>query len=165
MTTYFATYLKALDALEDPQVLGEEWVIHPPTPDYGYDETPRNALTFAVMGVDGVHYSILTESGTVEDDSAVVQINPMDDDIDVYRALAENFLQFLAIGCGVSEGEMKAVFDAERSGKAVLGTFLKARFDISKLWNEDRQSKLSMLLDRIEPKPNSRLAKRGSSKS
>jgi hypothetical protein len=52
--THFETYLHALDVCADPQgVLGEEWVLHPPNPDYGYESTPRNALTFGRMGNRG----------------------------------------------------------------------------------------------------------------
>lgn len=67
--TYFQTYLDAIRSLPDKQILGEEWVIDPPNPDYGYDSTPNNALTFSIMGVDGVHYAILTIGGVVRDDS------------------------------------------------------------------------------------------------
>jgi hypothetical protein len=76
-TTYFASYLRALDACADVQgVLGDEWVIHPPNPDYGYESTPRNSLTFGCMGVDGVHYAILAINGVITDESPVIQILP-----------------------------------------------------------------------------------------
>ena len=67
--TFFETFLRSLEPLPDKQgVLGKEWVIFPPSPDYGYASTPRNALTFAAMGVDGVHYAILAIEGVVRDD-------------------------------------------------------------------------------------------------
>lgn len=95
--TYFDIYLAALSRADDPQgTLGDEWVIHPPDPDYGYDETPQNSLTFGAMGVDGVHYVILTIDGEVRDDSPVVYVSPMDSDC--YHILAADFLTFLAEG-------------------------------------------------------------------
>ncbi len=71
--TYFQTFLDAIRDLPDKQVLGDEWVLFPPNPDYGYDSTPKNALTFAIMGVDGLHYAILTIGGVIRDDSPVIE--------------------------------------------------------------------------------------------
>src|SRR5262249_44399236 len=94
--TYFGTYLRALDACADVQgVLGDEWVIHLPNPDYGYESTPRNALTFGCMGVDGVHYAILAIDDGIMDESPVIQICPMDFS-DLYQAKGDSFLMFLA---------------------------------------------------------------------
>src|SRR5262249_39838142 len=113
--TYFATYLHALENSRYKKgVLGKEWVIFPPNPDYGYESTPRNALTFGTMGVDGVHYAILTKDGVVRDDSPVIEVCPMDFD-DFYQVLAESFLNYLAVGCGVSLLEMERVFEDERA--------------------------------------------------
>jgi len=150
-TTYFQTFVDAIKNLPDKQVLGQEWVIFPPSPDYGYDSTPRNALTFAVMGVDGVHYAILTFDGAVRDDSPVIQICPMDFS-DLYGVLAESFLSYLAQGCGVSIAKMEAVFAKERNGKQTLAPLLKERFDQSRLWREERSPDLDRFLDLIEPK-------------
>jgi hypothetical protein len=152
--TYFETYLSALEKVDDPQgVLGEEFVILPPNPDYGYESTPRNALTFGCMGVDGVHYAILTnKEGIVGDDSPVIQICPMDFS-DLYQTKGESFLAFLADACGVSIQEMEAVFVAERAGKATLVQFLKGHFDMSRLWDDNRTQRLERYLALIEPKP------------
>jgi len=151
--THFETYLHALDACPDPQgILGDEWVLHPPDPDYGYESTPRNALTFGVMGVDGVHYAVLKTKGVVEDDSPVIQVCPMDFS-DLYQVLAESFLRFLADGSGVSRGEMESVFATERAGEQTLVPFLKERFKMSRLWDENRSRQLRDCLEFIEKKP------------
>jgi hypothetical protein len=150
--TYFETYLRALDACADVQgVLGEEWVIHPPNPDYGYESTPRNALTFGCMGVDGVHYAILSLEDGITDESPVIQICPMDFS-DLYQAKGDSFLTFLADGCGVPLGTMEEQFIAERAGKSTLVAFLKERFDMSRLWDEKRTQKLEPYLRYIQPK-------------
>jgi len=151
--THFETYLHALDACADPQgVLGEEWVLHPPNPDYGYESTPRNALTFGRMGVDGVHYAILKIKGVVEDDSPVIQVCPMDFS-DLYQVLGESFLSFLAGGCGVTRREMESVFATERAGEQTLVTFLKERFEMSRLWEGKRSHQFRDCLEYIEIKP------------
>ena len=132
MGSYFATYLRALDECSDAQgVLGEEWVIHPPNPDYGYDSTPRNALTFGCMGVDGVHYAILTIDGIATDESPVIQICPMDSE--QYQAMGDSFLMFLADSCGVSRETMEELFTVERTGIPRLVAFLKESFDMVKV--------------------------------
>ena len=150
--TYFETYLRALDACSGVQgVLGDEWVIHPPNPDYGYESTPRNALTFGCMGVDGVHYAILAIDDGITDESPVIQICPMDFS-DLYQAKGDSFLMFLADACGVSRGTMEEQFAAERAGKSVLVAFLKERFDMSRLWDEKRTQRLERYLRYIQPK-------------
>lgn len=127
MATYFETFVDALAKCADPQgVLGEEWVLFPPNPDYGYDATPRNALTFAVMGVDGVHYAILAIDGAVTDESPVITVCPMDSE--TYSVLGDSFLRYLAIGCGVSEKKMGSIFQEERAGTPSLITFLRNRY-------------------------------------
>lgn len=153
MATHFETYLKALDVCPDRDgVLGRECVIHPPDLDYGYESTPRNAVTFGCMGVDGVHYALLAIDGAVTDTSPVVQVSPMDFS-DPYTVLADSFLAFLADSCGVSRDEMAAVFSAERAGTAVLASYLRERFWMDRLWDdEDRIDSLRGLLRYIESK-------------
>ncbi len=150
--TYFETYLQALDACADVQgALGEEWVVHPPNPDYGYESTPRNAMTFACMGVDGVHYAILAIDDGITDESPVIQICPMDFS-DLYQVISDSFLMFLADACGVSRRTMEEVFATEGTGKSALVTFLKERFDMSRLWDEKRTQKLELYLRYIQPR-------------
>jgi hypothetical protein len=150
--TYFDTYLAALGRMDDPQgVLGDEWVIHPPNPDYGYNSTPRNALTFGCMGVDGVHYAILKLDGVVADESPVIQICPMDFS-DLYQVMADSFLSFLANGCGVTHKRMKEVFATERSGNPILTAFLMKRFDMSRLRFVARTRRLDSYLPHIQRK-------------
>jgi hypothetical protein len=150
--TYFDTYLRALEKVDDPQgVLGKEWVILPPNPDYGYESTPKNALTFGCMGVDGVHYALLTKNGVVCDDSPVLQVCPMDFS-DLYQVKADSFLSFLADACGVSIQKMEAVFVSERAGNSTLAEFLKSHFDMSRLWGEQRTQRLQQYLAMIEAK-------------
>src|SRR5262249_59563338 len=99
----FDIFLKAA-AAADGFLLDGDSVVVPPDPDYGYNSTPRNALTFAVVGCDGVHYAILTFDGKARHDSPVVQVSPMDPK-DVL-VLAPSFLKYLADGCGVSAERM-----------------------------------------------------------
>jgi hypothetical protein len=151
--SYFETYLYALDACSERQgTLGDEWVMHPPDPDYGYQATPKNAITFGVMGCDGVHYVVLTIGGAVTDESPVVQVCPMDFS-DLYQVLAESFLHFLATNCAVSLNQMELVFAKERAGEQVLIAFLKENFDLSLFWNDNRPRNLDHLLEFIEKKP------------
>ncbi|MEX2216200.1 MAG: hypothetical protein WD768_18965 [Phycisphaeraceae bacterium] len=150
--THFEIYLRALDACVDPQgVLGDERVVHPPTPDFGYESTPANGLTFGSMGVDGVHYVILKLNGFVVNDSPVIEVSPMDFS-DVYQVLGESFLGFLATGCAVSPTEMESVFETELSGSQTLIAFLKERFDISRLWKQKRSQRFRDRLELIERK-------------
>jgi hypothetical protein len=135
--THFDIFMKAFAVLDErSRVLDGDCVLCPPSEDFGYQSTPKNALTFASLGCDGVHYAILKRDGLVRDDSPVVQVSPMDsDDITV---LACSFLRYLADGCRVSEEQMEAVFEAERAGSTELVDFVSQRFDASRLLAEER---------------------------
>lgn len=135
MATAFDIFTRALAKAADTDgVLGEEQVIFPPDPAYGYHCTPTNALTFGSMGVDGVHYAVLTIDGDVRDESPVLQVSPMNGDC--YHVLAPSFLDYLAAGCGVAATVMADVLAREGRGEAVLVTFLREHFAQSRLWPE-----------------------------
>jgi len=141
-TTHFQTFIDAFAALDKrSRIFDGSDILCPPSDDYGYQNTPKNALTFASMGVDGVHYAILKLDGALRDDSPVVQVSPMDSD-DVI-VLAKSFLRYLADGCRVSPRKMQRVFDAERAGKRQLVPFLAKHFDGITLLAERRVRKLT----------------------
>ncbi len=141
-TSHFQTFIDAFAAVEQrSRLLAGDDVLCPPSEDFGYQSTPKNAVTFASMGVDGVHYAILKIDGQVRDDSPVVHVSPMDsDDVTV---MAESFLSFLAEGCGLSAREMQEVFDAERSGEHQLVAFLSGHFDRYRLPDDEQTHQLT----------------------
>lgn len=132
-------------------VLGDDEIVFPPEPDFGYESTPRNALTFGTMGVDGVHFAILKIDGAVTDESPVIHVSPMDFS-EPYAVLGETFLAYLAAACDVTHSEMEAVFATERTCGEKLVPFLKAHFDHSRLYNETRLRSLEWCLKLIETK-------------
>lgn len=138
--THFESFVNAFSSLDaHSRLLDGDYVIIPPSADSGYKSTPKDALTFASMGVDGVHYAILTRGGSVRDDSPVVQVSPMDSDDAVL--LADSFLEYLAVGCGVSVQQMGLIFTAERAGSRALVPFLTKHFRRSRLFSEERLHK------------------------
>lgn len=153
-TTCFETFVRAVEKTPERErdgVLGEDELVFPPRLDYGYDATPRNALTFACMGVDGVHYAILTIDGAVSDESPVIHVSPMDFS-EPYAVLGECFVSYLAAASGVTRSAMEAVFEEDRAGRGVLVPFLKEHFVHSRLYEETRQRSLEHYLDRMEPR-------------
>jgi hypothetical protein len=152
MTTAFLTFLRAVSATNDRDgILGSNYLVYPPTPDFGYDATPRNALTFAAMGVDGVHYAIVTTRGVTDDASPVIEICPMDFD-QVYAVLGESFLDYLATGCGVGAAEMESILDTERATGNHLIPFLRERFRHSRMLGDARLQSLAHHLGRVDRK-------------
>lgn len=131
--------------------LGGPDLFVPPITDSYYECTPANAVTFATMCVDGVHYAILEIDGGLRDDSPVIQVSPMDSD--TYIVLADSFLTYLADACGVSTRKMKSLFVAERTGKRVLAGFLRRHFDGLKLFKESRLRKFRKYQKFVERKP------------
>lgn len=134
--SHFQTFLAAYAAVEEPERrLGEEQVLSPPL-DLGYDATPLNGVTFAAMGVDGVHWAALMRDGQVRDDSPVVYVSPMDsDDVTV---IAESLISLLAFGCRVTPDRMLEVFEQERSDGDRLVPFLREHFRSEDLLHDER---------------------------
>src|SRR5262245_25654998 len=117
--TYFDTFVRAVENTplrERLGILGDDYLIFPPDPDYLYEATPGNALTFGNMGVDAVHYAILKIQGEVTDESPVIHVGPMDFS-EPYVVLGDCFLSYLAAACGVSIREMNSVFEEEPRGQ------------------------------------------------
>lgn len=138
--TDFETFLRALEQTPEPdrtKVLGDEYLVYPPSTDFGYDATLRNALTFGAMGVDGVHYAILKLDGQVTNDSPVIQISPMDLD-QPYTVLGDSFTAYLTAACNVWLEAMKTVLEQERAGQETLIPFLASHFQHSRLFTGDR---------------------------
>jgi hypothetical protein len=132
-STHFETFIDAFAGLAEPlRILDGDNVHCPPSEDYGYQSTPKNALTFASMGVDGVHYAILKRAGTVRNDSPVIQVSPMDSDDVIVLA-----------GCRVSAQEMEAILESERAGKPQLVAFLSEHFKGTQLLEEERTNELT----------------------
>ena len=151
--THFETFVRAVGNCSDRHgVLGDERLEYPPQEDYGYHATPRNALTFGSMGVDGVHYAILRVDGRIDDYSPVIQIAPMDFS-ESYSLLADSFIEYVAAGCGVTTAEMQRIFDNERTGQPALATFLKDHFDQSRLWEATRNRSIDEYRDDLELNP------------
>src|SRR5262245_10253220 len=152
--TYFDTFVRAVENTPKRErlgVLGNDYLVFPPQADFGYEATPRNALTFGNMGVDGVHYAILKIDGEVSDESPVIHVGPMDFS-EPYVVLGDCFVGYLAAACGVTMREMETVFEEERAGRPVLVPFLKAHFVHSRLYEEKRLRKLELYLDHVEPR-------------
>ncbi len=74
-------------------------LMQPPERSY-YWCTPTNVLTFAATGGDGVHYSLLIEGDSVDDDSPVIMTLPAN--MGFSYGVGENLQRFLQFGyhCG-----------------------------------------------------------------
>jgi hypothetical protein len=138
-SSHFSSFLAATrDLPREMRGLGENAIINPPSLDFGYVDTPSNAVTFAHTGVDGVHYALLARDGDVSNDSPVVQVSPMDFGEPVV-VVARSFLEFLAIGCDLPEPTVETLLagaiDDGRQLIAVLGD----RFQDSRLFRDKRR--------------------------
>lgn len=133
--TDFETFLAAVGRLSPAErrtVLGDEIVIYPPNEHLEYESTPRDAVAFGCMGVDGVHYLILKVDGEIRDDSPVVYFSPMDFS-SPYALLGHSFAQYLATVCGADVEHIRELIERERAGESVLADFLRANFDHGRL--------------------------------
>ena len=63
-----------------------------------YPCTPKNSLTFASTGGDGVHFSILDQGNAASFNSPVIMTVPMAMEDDLNTVIAENLDEFLGLG-------------------------------------------------------------------
>lgn len=138
-TTHFDSFITIVKEQAAATELLDGWdVLIPPSRDFGYESTPANALIFAALYVDGVHQAILLDNGRVTDWSAVVYVSPMDSD-DLF-VIADTFLNYLAVGCGVAPSEIDAHL---RSGSPELVQLLRTSFRQEPLLDEERIATLN----------------------
>jgi hypothetical protein len=64
----------------------------------GYRQTPTNSITFASIGVDGIHFGSITDGDTLDPDSPIVITIPMAFDNPNY-IVGESLYDFLCLGC------------------------------------------------------------------
>jgi hypothetical protein len=78
----------------------------------GYFCTPLDAITFANTGMDGIHFTFLTDFGTVPklDEAPIIAVLPMDDPR--VRLVARNIRDFFALHL-FDEGLLLNEFDSE----------------------------------------------------
>jgi len=151
--TDFDTFLAAIDRLplsERCTVLGDENLIYPPDEQLKYESTPRDAVAFGSMGVDGVHYLILKLDGQIRDDSPVIHFSPMDFS-SPYTLLGHSFAEYLATVCGVDVDEIRKLIELERAGKSVLAEFLRDHFDHERLDLDGFGAQISEYSDLLPP--------------
>jgi hypothetical protein len=151
--SHFQIFLDAIEKCSNREgILGEEDLVFPPTVDSLYAATPRNAVTFGQMGVDGVHFTILRVDGEIDNNSPVIQVGPMDFS-EPYVVLGDSFLDYLAGACAVSLSQMEKVFKDEQSGKEALVQFVRERYQHSRLFDPKRLRNIREFVDLIEPSP------------
>ncbi|KAA1257352.1 hypothetical protein LF1_52010 [Rubripirellula obstinata] len=132
--TDFDAFIAAVESLDGDErftVMGDECPVIPPDDDFGYEATPKSAMVFGMMGVDGVHYAILKRNGEIRDDSPVIHVSPTDSDSPL-SLLAHTFLDYLATACDVDSLKMRSILDRERTFGNALVPFMRDRFSHSR---------------------------------
>jgi hypothetical protein len=72
--------------------------LHDPPRNAGYRSTPLNSLTFASIGVDGIHFGSVTDANTVEPMAPVVLTIPMAFEAPNF-IVGKSLYDFLCFGC------------------------------------------------------------------
>jgi hypothetical protein len=129
--TSFEIFINAIMRLPEKQrdfVLDNVYLCLPPgKSDFQYWCTPKSAVTFATLGIDGVHYAILELNGLLCENSPVFQIDPTDSDTP-YCLLADSFVEYLATGCRCKQNRIRELLDAECKSLYGLVGFVAKRF-------------------------------------
>ena len=151
--TAFDTFLNALSSAENVDgVLGDEGLEYPPSENVDYWATPKNAVVFGWMGVDGVHYAILKIEDQIRETSPVIQIGPMDFD-EPYSLLAPTFKDYLAVGCGVTLDRIQSLLEQEESSNPTLLAFMRSNFQQSRFWADGVERDIGRYNSMIIRKP------------
>ncbi|MFC4104194.1 hypothetical protein [Paenibacillus xanthanilyticus] len=85
-----------------------------PADNGGYQSSPADAIVFANTGMDGTHYSFLTDFGAVTDlsEAPIVCVDPMDFG-NCTRIVANNIREFFALHFSDHQGLLLNDFDSE----------------------------------------------------
>jgi len=123
----FDAFLSSSNAISNAYgIHGDDDLLNPPSPDYGYDSTPLNSLTFASMGCDGVHYALITINGKKKEECPVAMICPMDSDDICF--LANSFKEYISQGCGIDVDKLNSLVEEESSMPGSFAQFVKEHF-------------------------------------
>lgn len=72
--------------------------LHNPPKNAGYRSTPANSLTFASIGVDGIHFGSITDGNVIDPMAPVVLTIPMAFEAPNY-IVGQSLYDFLCLGC------------------------------------------------------------------
>lgn len=72
--------------------------LHDPPKNAGYRSTPTNSITFASIGVDGIHFGSITDGDIIDPMSPIVITIPMAVDAPNY-IVGQTLYDFLCLGC------------------------------------------------------------------
>lgn len=72
--------------------------LHAPPKNAGYRSTPANSITFAGIGVDGIHFGSVTDGDVIDPMSPVVMTIPMAFEASNY-IVGQTLYDFLCLGC------------------------------------------------------------------
>ncbi|HLO97886.1 MAG TPA: hypothetical protein VK171_04760 [Fimbriimonas sp.] len=73
-------------------------ILYDPPKNAGYSSTPLNSVTFAGIGIDGIHFGSLTDTGLVDPMAPVVVTIPMSLGAPNF-IVGESLYDFLCLGC------------------------------------------------------------------
>lgn len=88
--------------------------LNDPPKNAGYPSTPSNSITFASIGVDGIHFGSVTDSEVVDPMAPVVITIPMALDTPNY-IVGQTLYDFLCLGCRhgfANLGNLHLAFDS-----------------------------------------------------
>ena len=120
--------------------------LHDPPKNAGYRPTPTNSITFASIGVDGIHFGSLSDGNAFDPESPVVLTVPMEFETPNW-IVGESLYEFLCLGCehGFAElGNMAHDID---------GTILRYGQPVSEWFDERSPDILKLMTDELSLKP------------
>ena len=122
----FDLFARATLRAADPSAFWgrDRFLLPPDDSDYrSYGPSPKNALPFLSMCVDGVHWTLLAVDGAVREDSPVIRVSPMDFS-DPHAVEAPSFMDWIRPATGPDRDELIAALDRERAGGDALSPHL-----------------------------------------
>ena len=92
--------LPATDQYVDPGLGAIGLLLLDPPENFGYHQTPFNSVTFAHLGVDGIHIGSVTKQNCLDDEAPVVLTIPMAPLVDMRSnyIVGRNLYEFLCLG-------------------------------------------------------------------
>ncbi|PJK16957.1 hypothetical protein CQS04_07325 [Chryseomicrobium excrementi] len=122
-----------------------------------YQVTPLDVIPFGSIGVDGIHYGLLTDFGKIQDieEAFIVLIAPMDFG-DQHKIVARNFREFLNLawttGNAIDVANFKLV-KTEEDYARMLSDFKKSHKEMDDDYKRETSHVLKRIREEFDVKP------------
>ncbi|MFE4894507.1 hypothetical protein [Peribacillus butanolivorans] len=116
-----------------------------------YEVTPYDAIPFANIGCDGIHYGFLTDFGRVSDleNAFIVCISPMDDFDAHIKIVARNIREFVSLVCTMKGAAEISNFNLIKEEEQYISLFKELKKEVDEEYEEQANYVVEKIISTI----------------